>query len=181
MSREIEKRMEKTLHVLREELAGIRAGRAHPALLDTIEVEYYGSKVPLKQVAAITAPEPRLLVIQPWEKTMIPVIEKAILQSDLGLTPTNDGNVIRLKLPELTEERRRELVRQAHQLGERAKIAVRNIRREANEEVKRMQKEGEISEDEARRRLDQIQKITDRFIARIDEIVAHKERDILSI
>ncbi|RME83524.1 MAG: ribosome recycling factor, partial [Zetaproteobacteria bacterium] len=144
-------------------------------------VEYYGAKVPLKQVASITVPEPRLIVIQPWEKTMIPVIEKAIMESDLGLVPTNDGVVIRIQLPELTEERRRELVRQAHQLGERAKIALRNIRREANDEVKRRQREGEISEDEARRELERIQKITDKFVAKVDELVARKEKDILSV
>ena len=181
MPEALEKRMEKTIRVLREELAGIRAGRAHPALLDAIEVEYYGAKVPLKQVASISAPEPRLLVIQPWERQMIGPIEKAILASDLGLTPSNDGAVIRLKLPELTEDRRRELVKQAHQLGEKAKVAIRNIRREANEEVKRRQKEGEISEDEARRELERIQKTTDRFVAKVDELVAHKEQDILSI
>ena len=181
MPESLEKHMEKTIRALREELAGIRAGRAHPALLDAIEVDYYGSRVPLKQVASISAPEPRLLVIQPWERQMIEPIEKAILASDLGLTPSNDGAVIRLQMPELTEERRRELVKQAHQLGEKAKIALRNIRREANEEVRRRQKEGEISEDEARRELDRIQKTTDRFVAKVDELVAHKERDILSI
>ncbi len=181
MPESLEKHMEKTIRALREELAGIRAGRAHPALLDAIEVDYYGSRVPLKQVASISAPEPRLLVIQPWERQMIEPIEKAILASDLGLTPSNDGAVIRLQMPELTEERRRELVKQAHQLGEKAKIALRNIRREANEEVRRRQKEGELSEDEARRELDRIQKTTDRFVAKVDELVAHKERDILSI
>ncbi len=181
MPENLEKHMQKTINVLREELAGLRAGRASPALVEPIEVEYYGAKVPLKQVASITVPEPRLIVIQPWEKTMIPVIEKAIMESDLGLVPTNDGVVIRIQLPELTEERRRELVRQAHQLGERAKIALRNIRREANDEVKRRQREGEISEDEARRELERIQKITDKFVAKVDELVARKEKDILSV
>ena len=181
MADQLEQRMQKTIQALRSELATIRTGRANAALLDHVRVEYYGSMVPINQVGNISVPEPRMLVITPWEKHMLGAIEKAILGSDLGLTPSNDGEVVRIVLPELTEERRRELVRQVRAIGEKAKISVRNIRRDANEDVKRQVKEEGLSEDESKRLQDRIQKVTDRFIAEIDEIVAHKEQDILTV
>lgn len=181
MLNNLKSRMEKSLHALKEELGTIRTGRANASLLDHVHVSYYGSEMAINQVAGISIPEPRMLVISPWEKGMLKEIEKAILQSDLGLNPSNDGEVIRLTLPELTEERRRELVKQARQHGEQAKVAVRNIRRDANDDVKKQLKEKEISEDESKRLQDQVQEITDRFISEIDQVVDHKEKDILTI
>lgn len=177
----LKSRMEKSLHALKEELGTIRTGRANASLLDHVHVEYYGSDMAINQVAGISIPEPRMLVISPWEKNMLKEIEKAIQQSDLGLTPSNDGEVIRLTLPELTEERRRELVKQARQYGEQAKVAVRNIRRDANDGIKKQLKEKGISEDDSKRQQDQVQEITDRFISEIEQVVDHKEKDILTI
>jgi len=174
-------RMKKSVAVLKEELAHIRTGRANAAILDQVRVSYYGSEVPVNQVANISVPEPRMLVITPWEKTMLKEIEKAIMASDLGLTPNNDGEVIRIVLPELTEERRKEFVRQARQLGEKARVAVRNVRRDANDEVKKKIKEGELSEDEGRRMQEKIQALTDRIIAEIDQVLDRKEQDILTV
>ncbi|RMH52080.1 MAG: ribosome recycling factor [Zetaproteobacteria bacterium] len=171
-------RMEKSIDALRHELAAIRTGRANASLLDHVTVEYYGAQVPISQVASITVPEARMLVISPWEKHMLPEIEKAILASDVGITPSSDGSVIRLVLPELTGERRRELVRKVHQVGETARIAVRNIRRDANDAVR---KDESLSQDEAKRRQEQIQKETDRFIAEIDRMLKAKEQEILTI
>jgi len=176
-----ESRMKKSVEVLKEELAHIRTGRANAAILDQVRVSYYGSEVPVNQVANISVPEPRMLVITPWEKTMLKEIEKAIMASDLGLTPNNDGEVIRIVLPELTEERRKEFVRQARQLGEKARVAVRNVRRDANDEVKKKIKEGELSEDEGRRMQEKIQALTDRIIAEIDQVLDRKEQDILTV
>lgn len=170
--------MEKSIDALRHELAAIRTGRANASLLDHVTVEYYGAQVPISQVASITVPEARMLVISPWEKHMLPEIEKAILASDVGITPSSDGSVIRLVLPELTGERRRELVRKVHQVGETARIAVRNIRRDANDAVR---KDESLSQDEAKRRQEQIQKETDRFIAEIDRMLKAKEQEILTI
>ncbi len=181
MAEQIEKRMEKSIQALRAELATVRTGRANAALLDHVRVEYYGSLVPINQVGNISVPEPRMLVITPWEKSMLGPIEKAIQTSDLGLNPSNDGEVVRIILPELTEERRRELVRHVHAIGEKAKISIRNIRRDANDEVKRRVKDEGLSEDESRRLQDRIQKITDKYIAEVDEIVAHKEKEILTL
>ncbi|RMG90866.1 MAG: ribosome recycling factor [Zetaproteobacteria bacterium] len=181
MAEQIEKRMQKSIQALRAELATVRTGRANAALLDHVRVEYYGSMVPINQVGNISVPEPRMLVITPWEKTMLGPIEKAIQASDLGLNPSNDGEVVRIVLPELTEERRRELVKHVHAIGEKAKISIRNIRRDANDEVKRRVKDEGLSEDESRRLQDRIQKITDKYIAEVDEIVAHKEKEILTL
>ncbi len=177
----VESKMRKSVEVLKEELSHIRTGRANAAILEQVRVSYYGSEVPVNQVANISVPEPRMLVIAPWEKTMLKEIEKAIMASDLGLTPNNDGEVIRIVLPELTEERRKEFVRQARQLGERARVAVRNVRRDANDEVKKQVKEGELSEDEGRRLQEQIQALTDRVIADIDQVLERKEQDILTV
>lgn len=177
--KEVEEKMKKTVTVYKEELQGIRAGRANPALLDKITVDYYGTSTPLKQLASITAPEPRLLVIQPWDINLIPVIEKEILKSDLGLNPSNDGKIIRLPIPMLTEERRKELVKLVRKTSEDAKIAIRNTRREANDKIKKMERDKEISEDERKMAEEEIQKITDKFIAEIDELTSKKEEELL--
>lgn len=174
-------RMEKTLQALRRELASLRAGRAAPSLLDKIEVEYYGTMTPLNQLSNISAPEPRLLVIQPWDKSAISAIEKALQKSELGITPTNDGDVIRISIPPLTEERRAELVRVVKKAGEEAKVSIRNIRRDANDEYKKMEKSGDLSEDEARRCQEEVQKLTDDFVKQIDEAVTSKEKDIMTV
>jgi ribosome recycling factor len=174
-------RMDLAVESLRGELAKLRTGKATPALLDGISIEYYGSKMQLKQVANVSAPEPRLLVIQPWEKTLLGEIEKTILKSDLGLNPTNDGIVIRIPIPQLTEERRQTLVKVAKKIGEEGKVAIRNIRRDANEKIKKAEKDHKISEDDSRKGQDQIQKITDDYTKKIDEILTHKEKDILEV
>ncbi|MBO2531715.1 MAG: ribosome recycling factor [Thermoactinomycetaceae bacterium] len=174
-------KMEKAIQVLKRDLASMRAGRATPALLEKVTVSYYGSEMPVNQLASISAPEPRLLVVQPWDKSALPEIERAILKSELGLTPTNDGNVIRIAIPALTEERRAELVKVVKKSGEEAKVAIRNVRRDANEEIKKMGKNGEISEDDVRRGQDEIQKLTDRYIREVDEVIAAKEKDIMEI
>jgi ribosome recycling factor len=181
MSKELESRMAKSVQALRTELATIRTGRANAALLDHVRVSYYGSDVPLSQVGNISVPEARMLVITPWEKTLLGAIEKAILASDLGLNPSNDGTVIRLMMPELNEERRRDLVKQARQMAEQARISIRNIRRDANDKAKAEVKDEGLSEDEVKQRQTAIQKVTDRFIAEIDEVLQHKEDDILTI
>ncbi|MDX8402190.1 MAG: ribosome recycling factor [Mariprofundaceae bacterium] len=178
---ELKKRMEKSIAALKSELATIRTGRANAAILDHVRVDYYGSEVPVNQVGNISVPEPRMLVITPWEKSVLKAIEKAILASDLGLTPTNDGEVIRIVLPELTEERRKELVKLARQAGEKAKVSIRNIRRDANDEVKRQVRDEGLSEDESKRMQERIQKITDDFIAEVDRIIEHKEQEILTV
>jgi len=177
----LEERMNKSISALKSELATVRTGRASISLLDHVTVDYYGSQMPLNQVATLSVPEPRMILIAPWEKNMIPVIEKAIMTSDLGLNPSNDGAAIRIVLPELTEERRREFVKQVRQYGEKAKVAVRNIRRDANDEVKHKIKDEGISEDESKHLADQIQKVTDRYIHEIDQVIEHKEKDILTI
>ncbi len=181
MNKELEARMEKSIQALKSELATLRTGRANAALLDHVRVEYYGSEVPISQVGNVSVPEARMLLITPWERSMLGAIEKAIQASDLGLTPSNDGTVIRLVLPELNEERRRELVRQARQMAEKARISIRNIRRDANEQVKNEVKNEGLSEDESKQRQATIQKITDRFIAEVDRILAAREKDILTI
>lgn len=174
-------RMEKTLQSLKKDLGSLRAGRATPSLLDKVQVEYYGAMTPINQVANISAPEPRLLVIQPWDKTSLPNIEKALQKSDLGLTPNNDGSVIRINIPALTEERRAELVKMVKKSGEEAKVSIRNVRRDANDEFKKMEKSGDISEDESRRHQEDIQKLTDQFVKQIDEAIISKEKDIMSV
>lgn len=171
--------MSKVVEALKGEFAKFRTGRASPALLNGIRVSYYGSELPLNQVGTISIPEGRTIAITPWDKGAIVEIEKAIQRSDLGLTPVNDGKVIRINLPSPTEERRKELVKQAKKIAEEARVAIRNVRREANEQGKKIQKEGKISEDEARKNEEGIQKMTDQFIAEIDQLLAHKEKEIL--
>lgn len=178
---EADERMSKVIIVFQRELATLRAGRATPSLLDRIDVDYYGTTTPLNQMAGITAPEPRLLVIQPWDKQSLGEIEKAIQKSDLGLTPNNDGNVIRLSIPQLTEERRKELVKFVRKKAEESKVGIRNIRRDANESVKQLEKTSDISEDERRRAQDYIQEITDKKIVEIDETLELKEKEMMEV
>lgn len=178
---EMEKEMKEVLSKLKSEFVVIRTGRASASLLDKIYVDYYGSPVPINQIASISVPEPKMIVIQPWDIKMLRVIEKAILKSDLRLTPNNDGKVIRLVLPELTSERRQELLKLAKKKAEEARVSIRNIRREYNENLKKMEKSGEISEDELKRSQEEIQKLTDKYIEEVDKMLAAKETDIMEV
>lgn len=173
--------MEAALDAMRREFAGVRTGKATPNLLDTVRVDAYGSKMPLNQVASVNVPEPRLIVVQPWDKSLIQEIEKGIMTADLGLNPSNDGNLIRVPIPPLSEERRRDMVRLLHKMAEEGRVSVRHSRQEANKTVKQEEHDHEISEDEARRRLDQIQQMTDEYIAKIDESMAKKEEEIMEV
>ena len=179
--REYEERMKKTVDALTGELANVRAGRANPAVLKKVAVDYYGSPTPIDQMAQISVPDARTLLIQPWDVTTLKNIERAILASDLGLQPQNDGKLLRILFPQPTEERRRELTKQVAKLAEDAKIAIRNVRRDANEKNKKMKKDGEITEDELKRLDKDVQDLTDRFIKKIDEIAGAKEKEIMEI
>jgi ribosome recycling factor len=174
-------KMGKAIVHIKEEMSTIRTGRASPALLSRISVDYYGSQVPLQQLASVTVPEPRLLMIQPFDKGSIPAVEKAIQTSDLGITPSNDGNVIRLGIPQLTEERRKELIKVVHHRAEEGRVAVRNVRRHHKDEVERLEKDHAISEDDLKRAEKELQKLTDQFVAEVDEILAHKEQELKEI
>ncbi|MCT6923578.1 MULTISPECIES: ribosome recycling factor [Bacillales] len=174
-------KMTKSLSAFSRELASIRAGRANASLLDRVSVDYYGAPTPINQLAGVSIPEARLLVIAPYDKSILGEIEKAIMKSDIGITPTNDGTVIRLTIPALTEERRKELVKQVKKEAEEAKIAVRNVRRDANDDLKKLEKSGDITEDDLRGYGDDIQKLTDEFIAKIDDVTKEKEQEILSV
>jgi ribosome recycling factor len=174
-------RMGKAVEALRKELATIRTGRAHPGLVEHLRVDYYGAPTPLNQLATINVPEPRLLVIQPWDRQSLGAIEKAILKSDLGLNPNNDGNVIRLAIPQLTEERRKELVKVVHKKVEEGRVAVRNVRRDRHDELRRLQKEKEISEDAQYLAQDELQKLTDGFIQEIERVGEEKEAELLAV
>ncbi|PRR80258.1 Ribosome-recycling factor [Clostridium liquoris] len=176
-----DEKMEKTINVLQKELASMKAGRATPAMLDKIEVEYYGSITPISQIASISVPESRILQIQPWDKTAIKAIEKAILKSDLGLNPNNDGTVIRLLIPELTEETRKNIVKTIKKTGEETKIAIRSIRRDCNDKIKALKKESDISEDEIKKAEEDIQKRTDNFIKEVDKILEVKEKEVMTV
>jgi len=173
-----EVKMKKSLSLLAHELSKLRTGRASPALLEGIKVEYYGSQLPLNQVATISIPEPRLIIIQPWDKTALPNIEKAIFKSAVGLTPNNDGNVIRLAVPPLTTERREELIKLTLRMAEETKVAIRNIRRESNNEIKKLEKEKTISEDAAFKAQEDIQRTTDNFVTQVDDVQKDKEKEI---
>ena len=175
------RRMEGAVKNLGQEFAGLRTGRATTALLDRIQVDAYGAPTPLPQLAKIHAPEPRLLTVQPFDKTMIPDVERAIMESDLGLTPGNDGTTIRLPLPQLTEERRKELVKGAHRMAEEARVAVRNVRRDILNEFKRAEKDGEVSKNDLGRAQDQVQKLTDAEVKAVDEMLARKEAEIMEV
>jgi ribosome recycling factor len=176
-----EKKMAKAIEVLEHDLATIRTGRASPALVDRIHVEYYGSEMPLNQIAGISAPEPRLLVIQPWDKSSISAIEKAIMKSELGLTPSNDGTVIRITLPQLTEERRRDLVKVVHRRVEDGRVAVRNVRREAHDDLRDLRKENMATEDDLKQGEQRLQRLTDRYVGEADRIGQRKEAEVLEV
>ena len=179
--KDIEGRMQKSVDNLKEEYVTIRAGRANPHILDRLRVDYYGTPTPIQQVANVSVPEARMIQIQPWEASLIKDIEKAILVSDLGLTPNNDGKTIRLVFPELTEDRRKELAKDIKKKGDNAKVAIRNIRRDANDAIKKENKAGDISDDEAKNSQDEIQKITDKYIAMIDSAIDDKTKEILTV
>lgn len=185
MIKEIEKtaeeKMVKTISILKKELSSLKAGRANPAMLDRITVEYYGAETPLTQLANIAAPEPRVMTIQPWDSKSLSLIEKAILKSDLGINPSNDGKIIRLVVPQLTEERRKELVKVIKKMGEEAKVAVRNTRRDSNDSLKKLKKDGKISEDEIKKAEEEMQKSTDKAIKDIDKILEVKEKEIMEV
>ena len=174
-------KMERAVEVTREEFAGVRTGRATPAILNRVTVDYYGTPTPLNQLASFSVPEPRLLVIQPYDRNAMAAMEKAIMQSDLGLSPSNDGQLIRLSFPQLTEERRKELIKVVHGRAEEGKVAVRNVRRHAKDELERLKKDGEISEDDLNRAEKELQKLTDQHVARIDELLSHKEQELLEV
>jgi ribosome recycling factor len=176
-----EQKMQRSIDTLKADLAKVRTGRAHTGLLDHIHVDYYGTTMPLSQVANVTLADPRTIGVTPWEKKMIPVVEKAIRDADLGLNPATSGDMIRVPMPPLTEERRRELIKVVHKEAEAAKIAVRNVRRDANELLKKLAKDKLCSEDEERRAHDELQKLTDRFVAEIDKMLATKETDLMAI
>ena len=178
---EAEDRMKKTVEVLRKELASVRAGRANPAMLEKITVDYYGTPTPVNQLANISIPESRMLIIQPWDKTSMPAIEKAILKSDLGLTPSNDGVVIRLTIPQLTAERRTEIVKTVKKKAEENRVAVRNIRRELIDDIKKVEKEKIVSEDESKKGQEKAQKLTDKYIKDIDDVLNKKELEIMEV
>ena len=176
-----ETKMNKSLDALQNEYASIRAGRANPHVLDKLRVDYYGTPTPIQQVGNVSVPEARMIVIQPWEKSLLKAIEKAILTSDLGINPTNDGSVIRLVFPELTEERRKELAKDVKKKGEATKVAIRNIRRDANDAFKKMEKADEISEDDLKEAEEKIQKLTDKMVAEVDKAVENKTKEIMTV
>ena len=177
----IEERMDKTISILQENFSEIRAGRANPAILNKVKVDYYGVPTPISQVAGISVPEARLIVIQPWDMSILKEIEKAILASDIGITPNNDGKVIRLSFPELNEERRKELVKDIKKIAEESKVSIRSIRRDGIDEAKKLQKDGEMTEDDLKNAENQIQRITDKKIEEIDSVLANKEKEIMNV
>ena len=177
----IEERMKKTINVYEENLSEIRAGRANPAILNKVKIDYYGTPTPINQVAGISVPEARLIVIQPWDASVLKEIERAILASDIGINPNNDGKVIRLNFPELNEERRKELVKDIRKMSEEAKVAVRSVRRDGIDEFKKMQKDSSITEDELKQAEDQIQKLTDKYVEQIDKVTENKEKEIMTV
>jgi len=176
-----EERMQKTIEVLRKDFASLRAGKANPAILEKVQVDYYGVPTPINQMANVTAPEARLLVIQPWDKSIIPNVERAILKSDLGLNPSSDGTIIRIAIPQLTQERRKELVKIIKKKAEEAKVGIRNIRRDANDHFKSLEKSKDITVDEDKKAQDDVQKITDKCIAEVDKVFSNKEQEIMEI
>ena len=178
-----ETRMQKSVEHLRQELGAIRTGRASASLLDRVQVDYYGTPTPISQVATISAPDPRLVVIQPWDKSVLATVEKAILKSDLGITPTNDGQVLRLAIPQPTADRRKELAKQVHQRAEEARVAVRNVRRDALDQIKKAEqdKENKVSEDETRRAQDRLQKLTDQYVHQVDDVSKKKETEVMEV
>ena len=174
-------RMEGALEALRRDFSSVRTGKASPALLDSVRVEAYGSRVPLNQVGTVSAPEPRMLTITPWDKSVIKDIERGIRESDLGLNPSNDGTIVRIPVPALTEERRKEFVKQLHKLAEEARVAIRQARKDANDDVKARQKDEGMSEDDVRREQGEVQKLTDQYIAKVEELLKHKEAEVMEV
>ncbi len=174
-------RMDKALESVRRDFSTVRTGKASPAILDTVRVEAYGSQMPLNQLATVSVPEARMLIIQPFDQSMMGAIEKAIQTADLGLNPANDGRVIRVPVPALTEERRKEFVRVLHKMGEDGRVSVRQARKDANDEIKQRQKDGELSDDEVRREQDQVQKLTNDYVSKIDELLQHKEVEVMEV
>jgi ribosome recycling factor len=179
--RDAKSRMDKAINALHHDLAKVRTGRATPSLLDSVMVDYYGQQVQINQAATVSVPEPRLIVVQPWEKSILAELERAILKADLGLNPSNDGNFIRIPIPQLSEERRKDMVKLVKQFGENGKIAVRNIRRDSNDHLKKMEKNHELSEDELSVELDEIKLLTEDHITKIDEVLLEKEKELLEI
>ena len=177
----LKEKMEKSINVYSERLAEVRAGRANPAILNKVKIDYYGTPTPINQVAGISVPEARLIVIQPWDASILKEIEKAILASEIGINPNNDGKVIRLAFPELNEERRKELVKDIKKMGEETKVAVRNVRREGIDTAKSMQKDGEMTEDDLKHAENEIQKMTDKYIDEVDKILEKKEKEVMSV
>jgi ribosome recycling factor len=178
---ELKRRMQGALQVLKQELGGLRTGRASPGLVDSIQVEAYGTHMPLSQLATVSVPEPRLLTVQVWDKSMMHPVEKAIVNANLGLAPSSDGQLIRLRIPELNEERRKELVKVAHKYAEAARVAVRHVRRDGLDVLKKMEKDGKISEDDQKRQADQVQKATDQAITDVDQALTTKEKEIMTV
>lgn len=174
-------RMAKAIEATRHEFSSLRTGRASPALLEQIRVDYYGTPTPINQMATITVPEPRLLVVQPWDRKMVKDIERGILKSELGLVPSSDGTHVRVPIPSLTEERRKELVKIAHRHAEEGRVAIRNVRREAKEMIEKLEEDGDISEDDAKRGLDELQKLTDKYIADVEALLASKDKEIMEV
>ena len=179
--KQADERMQKVIEATKKDFAAIRTGRANPAILDRVTVECYDAQMPLNQVANVSAPEPRMILIQPWDKSLLSDVERAILKADLGFNPSNDGNVIRLIVPQLTEERRRELVKILKKDAEEKRIRVRDIRRDANDTIKKMEKDSAIAEDDSKKALDDIQKLTDKYIAEIDKLTANKEQEVMEV
>ncbi|HEY0306044.1 MAG TPA: ribosome recycling factor [Longimicrobiales bacterium] len=173
--------MEKAVEAMRREFTSVRTGKATPALLDTVRVDAYGSKMPINQVGTVSAPEPRLLIVQPWDKGLLKAIETGITNADLGLNPSNDGNIIRVPIPQLTEERRKDMVKLLHKLAEEGRVAIRHARQEANKELKKKQSDHDISEDDAHRQMEQVQKLTDEYIAKIDQLLKSKEQEVMEV
>ncbi|HET6781480.1 MAG TPA: ribosome recycling factor [bacterium] len=174
-------RMAKAIDATKHEFSSLRTGRASPALLEQIRVDYYGTPTPISQMATITVPEPRLLVVQPWDRKMVKDIERGILKSELGLVPSSDGTHVRVPIPSLTEERRKELVKIAHRHAEEGRVAIRNVRREAKEMIEQLEEDGDISEDDAKRGLDELQKLTDKYIADVEALLASKDKEIMEV
>lgn len=179
--KEINKKMDTAIDVMTKDFQKVRTGRANPSILDNVTVDYYGTQTPINQVGNVSVPDPQMITISPWEKKMLSEIEKAIQKADLGLMPQNDGNIIRLPIPPLTEERRKEMVKQIRKIGENAKIPIRNVRREGNDRLKKMEKDKEISQDEQKRLMEEIQKITDEHTAMVDEMMEEKEKELMKI
>ncbi|MDQ3556885.1 MAG: ribosome recycling factor [Gemmatimonadota bacterium] len=178
---ELRGRMEGTLEAVRRDFGTVRTGKATPSLLDSVRVEAYGSTVPLNQVGTVSVPEPRMLTVQPWDKSLIRAIERGIAEADLGLNPSNDGNVIRIPIPALTEERRKDFVRQLHRMAEDGRVSLRQARKDANDAVKQRQKNGELSEDDSRREQDEVQNLTNSYVEKVDELLKRKEAEVLEV